>query len=132
MFAKFSPEGSRVAYVRANNLYVEDPATRRITHLTSDGSEAIVNGTSDWVYEEELFLRDGFRWSPDGRRIAYWQFDTSEVGDFPLIYDTGGQHEVVTSIPYPEFGVYPKIQHIPYPQPGTTNPAARLVNEFSA
>src|SRR2546428_11276735 len=45
MFAKFSPEGSRVAYVRANNLYVEDPATRRITHLTSDGSEAIVNGT---------------------------------------------------------------------------------------
>ena len=126
MFGKFSPDGSRVAYVRANNLYVEDLDTRHLIRLTRDGSETIINGTSDWVYEEEFFLRDGFRWSPDGQRIAYWQFDTSGVRDFPLIYDTGSPHEVVTHIPYPEFGVYPKIQHIRYPQPGTTNSAVRV------
>ena len=69
MFAKFSPDGSRVAYVRANNLYVEDLDTSQIIQLTRDGSETIINATSDWVYEEEFFLRDGFRWSPDGRPI---------------------------------------------------------------
>ncbi len=77
MFAKFSPDATRVAYVRANDLYVERLADGRITRLTDTGSETIINGTSDWVYEEELDVRDGFRWSPDGRRIAYWQFDTS-------------------------------------------------------
>ena len=66
MFAKFSPDGSRVGYVRENNLYVEDLATGRITQLTRDGSKRIINGTFDWVYEEELDLRDGWRWSPDG------------------------------------------------------------------
>ena len=75
MFAKFSPDGARVAYVRANNLYVEVVASGAITPLTSDGSRTIINGTFDWVYEEELNLRDGFRWSPDGKRIAYWQLD---------------------------------------------------------
>ena len=125
MFAKFSPDGTRVAYVHANNLYVEDLKTGRIAQLTQDGSEMIIKGTSDWVYEEEFFLRDAFRWSPDGRRIAYWQFDTSEVRDFPLVYNMGGQHEVVTRIPYRQFGVYPRIQHVPYPQPGTTNSVAR-------
>jgi dipeptidyl-peptidase-4 len=71
MFAKFSPDGTRVAYVHANNLYVEDLETGWITPLTQDGSETIINGTSDWVYEEEFFLRDAFRWSLDGRLIAY-------------------------------------------------------------
>ena len=66
MFAKFSPDGQRVAYVREHNLYAEELATPRITQLTSDGSRTIINGTFDWVYEEELNLRDGFRWSPDG------------------------------------------------------------------
>ena len=66
MFAKFSPDGTRVGYVRENNLYVEDLATGRITQLTRDGSKRIINGTFDWVYEEELDLRDGWRWSPDG------------------------------------------------------------------
>ena len=68
MFAKFSPDGTRVAYVRANDLYVEDLASGAITRLTSDGGPTSINGTSDWVYEEEFDLRDGFRWSPDGRR----------------------------------------------------------------
>ena len=67
MFAKFSPDGALVGYVRENNIYVEDLAGNRITQLTGDGSKRIINGTFDWVYEEELDLRDGWRWSPDGR-----------------------------------------------------------------
>jgi dipeptidyl-peptidase-4 len=126
MFAKFSPDGSRVAYVHSNNIYVEDVHTHQITQVTGDGSDTTVNGTGDWVYEEELSLRDGFRWSPDGRSIAYWQFNTGEVGHFPLLYDFGEVRQVVTHIPYPKYGVYPEIFDIRYPQPGTTNPAARV------
>src|SRR5262245_24015882 len=104
MFAKFSPDGSRVAYVRANELYVERLSDSRITRLTSDGSDTTINGTSDWVYEEELNVRDGFRWSPDGARIAFWQFDTTGVGVFSLINDTDTLYPVVTRIPYPKAG----------------------------
>ena len=99
MFAKFSPDATRVAYVRANDLYVERLADGRITRLTTTGSETIINGTSDWVYEEELGVRDGFRWSPDGRRIAYWQFDTSGVGIFTLINNTDSIYPVVDEDP---------------------------------
>jgi dipeptidyl-peptidase-4 len=112
MFAKFSPDASRVAYVRGNNLYVEHVDENRITQLTRDGSGTTINGTSDWVYEEELGVRDGFRWSPDGRRIAYWQFDSTGVGVFSLINNTDS--------------LYPRITQIPYPKVGTTNPAARI------
>jgi len=126
MFAKFSPDGSKVAYVRFNNIYVEDLQNGVATRLTSDGSEKIVNGTTDWVSEEEFFLRDAFRWSPDGKRIAYWQFDTHEVSNFALIYDTGAPYKVMTGIPYPEFGVYPTVRQIPYPQPGTANSSVRV------
>ncbi|MGH9453835.1 MAG: S9 family peptidase, partial [Terriglobia bacterium] len=126
MFAKFSPDGSKVAYVRDHNIYVEDLDRESIFPLTQNGSPTLANGTSDWVYEEEFFIRDGFRWGPDGRSIAYWQIDSSGEDDFPLIYDTGGPYDVVTHIPYPKYGVYPHIKHIPYPQPGTTNPAARI------
>ncbi len=126
MFAKFSPDGSKVAYVRFNNIYVEDIQSGEITRLTPDGSEKIVNGTSDWVYEEEFGVRDGFRWSPDGKRIAYWQFDTSAVKTFGLIYNTGAPYKVATNIPYPEFGVYPTVRQIPYPEPGTPNSSVRV------
>ena len=70
MFAKFSPDGGRVAYVRENNLYVEDLASGAITALTTDGSRTLINGTFDWVYEEELmnYYADGWRWSPDGQQ----------------------------------------------------------------
>jgi dipeptidyl-peptidase-4 len=112
MFAKFSPDATRVAYVRANDLYVERLSDGRVTRLTSTGSDTIINGTSDWVYEEELGVRDGFRWSPDGRRIAYWQFDTSEVGRFTLLNNTDS--------------VYPVATVIPYPKPGSKNSAARI------
>ncbi|MFZ3218227.1 MAG: S9 family peptidase [Candidatus Acidiferrales bacterium] len=126
MFAKFSPDGSKVAYVRANNIYVEDISKGSITQLTHDGSQAIINGTSDWVYEEELDVRDGFRWSPDGRRIAYWQFDTSGVGIFKLIYNLGAPKEIITGFPYPGLGVYPSLLNIPYPIPGSANSAVRV------
>src|SRR5580698_3351232 len=125
MFAKFSPEGSKVAYVRGNNIYVEEISTGRLTQLTHDGSQTIINGTSDWVYEEELDVRDAFRWSPDGRRIAYCQFDTGGVGIFKLLYNLGAPKEIVTRVPYPGLGPYPTVLNIPYPIPGTTNSAVR-------
>jgi len=112
MFAKFAPDGRRVAYVRENNLYVENLADGRITQLTRDGSRTTINGTFDWVYEEELSLRDGFRWSPDGRRIAYWQLDASGVRDFLLINNTDSLYSF--TIP------------VQYPKTGTTNSAARV------
>ncbi len=112
MFAKFAPDATRMAYVRKNNLYVQDLANLKITHVTSDGSGNIVNGTSDWVNEEELGLRDGFRWSPDGARLLFWQFDTSEVKRFTLINQTEGS--------------YPRLTTFPYPKAGEKNSAARL------
>ena len=126
LFAKFSPDGSKVAYVRANNIYVEDVASGRISQLTRDGSATIINGTSDWVYEEELDLRDAFRWSPDGKHIAYWQFDTSEVGTFKLLYNLAPPKEIVTGFPYPGLGAYPSVLDIPYPIPGTKNSSVRV------
>jgi len=107
MFAKFSPAGNRVGYVRENNIYVEDLATEgksSITQLTADGSRYIVNGTFDWVYEEELFCRDGFRWSPDGNRIAYWQLNSEGVKEMTLINNTAALYPVLTTFPYPKAG----------------------------
>ena len=112
MFAKFSPDGKSVAFVRANNIYVQDLATDQIRALTNDGSATLINGTTDWVTEEELSLRDAFRWSPDSQSIAYWQFDTTGVGEYSLINDTKDEYPVVTTYPYP--------------QPGTTNSAVKV------
>ncbi|HXI19876.1 MAG TPA: S9 family peptidase [Gemmatimonadales bacterium] len=104
MFAKFSPDGTRVGYVREHDLYVEDLATGRITRLTRDGSTTIINGTTDWVYEEELKLRDAWRWSPDGHWIAFWRFDASGVRDFDLIDNTDSLYSQVIPIQYPKAG----------------------------
>ena len=105
MFAKFSPDGERVGYVRDNNIYVENlSGDSKITKLTTDGSRYIINGTFDWVYEEELFCRDGFRWSPDSKQIAYWQLNSEGVKEMQLINNTAGLYPVVTSFPYPKAG----------------------------
>jgi dipeptidyl-peptidase-4 len=104
MFAKFSPDGTRVGYVRDNNIYVEDLAGSTIKQITTDGGQYIVNGTFDWVYEEELFCRDGFRWSPDGKQIAYWQLNSEGVKEMKLINDTANLYPVITSFPYPKAG----------------------------
>ncbi len=103
-FAKFSPDGSKVAYVRDANIFVEDLASGEITRLTERDSESIINGIMSWAYEEEFSIRDGFRWSPDGSRIAYWQFDTSGVRDFLLINNTDSLYPTITRIPYPKVG----------------------------
>lgn len=112
MFAKFSPDGTRVAYVSKNNIYVEELNSGKITQLTNDGNDIIVNGTFDWVYEEEFSCRDGFRWSPDGKTIAYWQSDTEGTGVFDIINNVDS--------------IYPTIMHFPYPKAGTTNSAVKV------
>lgn len=104
MFAKFSPDSTRVGYVRGNNIYIENLADAKITQLTKDGTFHLINGTFDWVYEEELFCRDGWRWSPDGTRIAYWQLNSEGVKEFQLINDTAGLYPVITTFPYPKTG----------------------------
>jgi dipeptidyl-peptidase 4 len=127
MFAKFSPDGHYVAYVRENNLYLEDLGTHKITPLTTDGSATTINGTSDWVYEEEFDVRDGFRWSPDSHSIAYFQFDSSPVREFSMINNLGaGFRDPVTQIPYPEYGVYPKVWTYRIPSAGTPNSNVRI------
>ncbi len=114
MFAKFSPDGRRVGYVRENNLYVEDLAGGTIVPLTTDGSRTLINGTFDWVYEEELMdsNADGWRWSPDGNRIAYWQLNADQVKDFFLVNNTDS--------------LYSKVIPVQYPKVGETNSAARV------
>ncbi|HEX2639819.1 MAG TPA: S9 family peptidase, partial [Pyrinomonadaceae bacterium] len=112
MFAKFSPDGTKVGYVRDNDLYVENVTDGKITRLTKDGSHTLINGTSDWVNEEEFDLRDCWRWSPDSRSIAFWQFDASGIEDFLLLNNTTG--------------LYPKLTRIPYPKTGTQNAAVRV------
>ena len=106
MFAKFSPDGGRVGWVRYGeyNLYVEDVAGGKITQLTHDGSRTTINGTFDWVYEEELGLQDGWRWNSDGRSIAYWQLDATGVRDFLLYNATDSLYAFTTPVQYPKAG----------------------------
>jgi dipeptidyl-peptidase-4 len=104
MFAKFSPDGNKAGYVVKNNIYVEDLKTAGVVQLTHDGSSRIINGTFDWVYEEELDCRDGFRWSPDGRHIAYWQTDTDGTGTFYLINNIDSLYSQPIPLPYPKAG----------------------------
>lgn len=104
MFAKFSPDGMKVAYESKYNIYVEDLATGNIRQITHDGGGNIINGTFDWVYEEELDCRDGFRWSPNGKNIAYWQSDTKAIGTFYLINNVDSIYSVPIPLPYPKVG----------------------------
>jgi dipeptidyl-peptidase-4 len=112
MFAKLSPDGSHAGYLRGQNIYVEDLATGAVKQLTSDGSDMILNGVSDWVYDEEFRLNDAWRWSPDGTKIAYWQFDQSKVPVYTLINYTDA--------------LYPTLFQYPYPKAGQTNSAVRI------
>ena len=104
MFAKFSPDNSRVGYVREHNIFVEDLASGAITQLTTDGSRTTINGTFDWVYEEEFSLRDGFHWSPDSRSIAYWQLDATGIRDYLLLNTTDSLYSFTVPIQYPKAG----------------------------
>ena len=107
MFAKFSPDGSKVAYVSKNNLYVDDLNNESAKALTTDGNAGLINGTFDWVYEEEFFCRDGFRWSPDGQSIAYWQLDASKTKNFLMINNTDSIYPFTIPVEYPKVGENP-------------------------
>ncbi|MBA3670685.1 MAG: S9 family peptidase [Gemmatimonadaceae bacterium] len=111
MFAKLSPDGRQVAFVRDNNLWVTTLASGAERQLTRDGSENVINGTTDWVYEEELGLRDAFRWSPDSKQIAFWRFDQSAVPAMPIV---------------DELGLYPKITSLRYPKAGQPNSRVKV------
>jgi len=104
MFAKFSPSADRVAFVSKHNIYVESLSDGTLFPLTTDGTETLINGTFDWVYEEEFNLRDGFRWSPDGKKIAFWQLDSSAVREFHMINNTDDLYPRVITFRYPKVG----------------------------
>ncbi len=82
---KFSPNGKYISFVRSNNLFVYNISTNEFKQLTFDGSETILNGLFDWVYEEEFSIIDGYEWSPDEKYIAFWRLDQSNVPVFKLI-----------------------------------------------
>ncbi|MEL6253961.1 MAG: DPP IV N-terminal domain-containing protein [Bacteroidota bacterium] len=107
MFSKFAPDGKSVAYVSGNNLYLESWENKEVNALTKDGSRNIINGTFDWVYEEEFFCQDGFRWSPDSRKIAYWQLDAAGTGIFYMINNTDSVYSRPIPIEYPKVGDKP-------------------------
>ncbi len=103
----FSPDAKKVAFVRENNLYVLDLASKKETAITQDGEwNKIINGMCDWVYEEEFSFTKAFFWSPDSKHIAYYRFDESEVPVFNMNYYNG---------------LYPELYSFKYPKAGEKN-----------
>jgi len=107
MFAKFSPDNINVAYVSKHNIYVENLSSGKMMQLTNDGTDRIINGTFDWVYEEELSCRDGFRWSPDGRTIAFWRVDATLIRNHLMINNTDSLYPFTIPVEYPKAGNKP-------------------------
>jgi dipeptidyl-peptidase-4 len=111
---EFSPDGTQVSFVRGFDLYLLDLASGSERALTQDGKEnATLNGTTDWVYWEEIWSRNatGYWWSPDGRRIAFYRFDESPVSTYSL----------VDFLP-----LYPEVTPQKYPKAGTANPKVQI------
>lgn len=107
MFAKFSPDNSKVAYVSNYNLYVEDLSNNMITALTTNGNRKLINGTFDWVYEEEFACRDGFQWSPDSKQVSFWNTDANQIRDFYMINNTDSIYSQIIPVEYPKIGYPP-------------------------
>lgn len=108
-YATFSPDGSKVAFVRDNNLFYTDLANGQETQVTDDGRfNYVINGTTDWVYEEEFGFVIGFYWSPDSKKLAYYRFDESEVKEYNLQRWEGGR-------------LYPVDYRYKYPKAGEAN-----------
>ena len=112
MFAKYSPDGTKIAFVSGNEIWVQDDLAKEPRQLTTGGSSTVIHGTFDWVYEEEFDCRDGFRFSPDGSRIAFWELDCSGVGEFLMIDNLADR--------------YSKVVPVQYPKAGTKNSACRI------
>lgn len=107
MYAKISPDGKMAAYVSKHNIYVENLLTHKITPLTTTGTRKFINGTFDWVYEEEFGCRDGFRWSPDSKKIAFWQVDATKVRDYYMLNTTDSVYSRIIPVEYPKVGEPP-------------------------
>ncbi|HUR30050.1 MAG TPA: S9 family peptidase, partial [Saprospiraceae bacterium] len=106
MHATFSPDGKKVAYVSDNDLYFKDLASGVVTRITNDGkANEIINGSCDWVYEEEFSFTQAFAWSPDSRNIAYYRFDETAVKEFSMTYYTGELYPENVEFKYPKVGM---------------------------
>jgi dipeptidyl-peptidase-4 len=104
-YATLSPDGARVAFVFGNNLYVKELRSGEIKQITKDGKpNEIINGATDWVYEEEFALARAFEWSPDSRRIAFLRFDESRVKEFTMTHFRGGLYPEYETFKYPKVG----------------------------
>lgn len=112
MYAKLSPDEKKIGYVSDRNIYVEDIATGSTTALTKDGNRQLINGTFDWVYEEEFGCRDGFRWSGDSKNIAYWQVDARNTRDYLMLNTTDSIYSFVVPVEYPKVGEPPSMVRI--------------------
>lgn len=112
MFAKISPDGKKAAYVSQNEVYMEELASGKITALTADKKHKLINGTFDWVYEEEFACRDGFQWSPDSQQISFWQIDASKIRDFYMINNTDSVYSRLVPVEYPTAGEAPSPARI--------------------
>jgi dipeptidyl-peptidase 4 len=98
-----SPDGSRIAYVKRDNLVVLDVAGRKERRLTKQATETLLVGRFDWVYEEEFSIRTGFAWSPDSKHIAFWELDAAAEPEFPIV-DFIPIHNAVERMRYPKAG----------------------------
>ncbi len=111
--ATFSPDGSHAAFVRDNNIFIVDLATMKETQVTNDGLwNKVLNGATDWVYEEEFALVQGYQWSPDGTKILFLRSDESQVPEFDLTKYEGS--------------LYPSEYRFKYPKAGETNSTISL------
>ncbi len=112
MFAKFSSDGRYVYYVHNFNIYRENFETGESAALTTDGDGGIINGTFDWVYEEEFGKRDGFVLGPKDRHLAFWQLDASDTGTFYMINNTDSIYSEPIPIQYPKVGEKPSAVRV--------------------
>ncbi len=105
MYATFNPQADKVAFVYQNNLYYLDLNTNKTVQITTDGVQnAVINGATDWVYEEEFAMDRAFQWAPDGKTLAYYRFDESEVPQFTFSNFKEGMYPETVTFKYPKVG----------------------------
>ncbi|MFU8845081.1 MAG: S9 family peptidase [Bacteroidales bacterium] len=111
--AEFSPDGKMVAFVRENNLFIKDLETNQEYKVTNDGMvNEVINGATDWVYEEEFGFTKAFHWSPDGKKLAFYKFDESNVMEFTMMF----------------WGdLYPEPYRFKYPKAGEANSEVKIM-----